>query len=738
MPATIARFFAHSLDTPDTSRWQTLREHLEAVADEAARNAARFGAADWGHAAGLLHDIGKYSSAFQARLSGDPSRVDHATAGAQEACRRYGKLPSRPLQFAVAGHHAGLADGDGEGNGRTPLEERLKRAVDDYVAFTAEIVLPERLAPPPLSFRRDRCGFQLALFTRMLLGCLVDADHRDTAAFYDAIEGIPTPPPKIVDMAALAAQLDQHLAHKSANAEATTVNQIRARVLAACRERAEDPQGIFTLTVPTGGGKTLSSLAFALRHAVRHGLDRVLYVAPFTSIIEQTASVFRDGLGDDAVLEHHTAFDEDVLDKQARDKLLHVTPSWEAPIVVTTAVQFFESLFTDRPGRARKLPAIARAVIVLDEAQTLPLPLLRPCVAALDELARNYHSTIVLCTATQPTLGEAQGFAGGLPAATEIAPEPARLYEELRRVRVPPEVAELNLAGLASRLQAREQVLCIVDTRRQAHDLALLLGENEAHVHLSLNLCAQHRSLKLQAVRRRLEAGLPCRVVATSLVEAGVDVDFPCIFRAETGLDQLAQAAGRCNRNGKRAAEDSIVQVFRLEGAKLRGSWDRRVKVARGVLRRHEDPLGLDAVAAFFRQLYGTEGDRALDTKNILANSEHGVGKGLLRFAEIASLFRMIEDGQQAVIVPFDDVAKDALRTLRHAPCPPRDVMRRLQRRTVSLRDGSFRALLTAGAVQPVGTHDDIFELVSTQLYDDYLGLTSDDPTFREADDNVV
>ncbi len=730
------RYFAHSASQLDKSDWQGLAEHLENVARLALASAARFGAGEWGYAAGLLHDLGKYSDGFQRRLAGG-DRLDHATAGAKEARKRYGKLAT-PLQYVVAGHHAGLADAAGESRAkRSTLADRLKADVAPYAAFAMEIGLPEKLSPPPLRCRRDRVGFQLALFTRMLFGSLVDADYRDTEAFYDRIEGRKPADDHWPDMATLLTRLDSHLARFGA-AE-SPVDRLRAEVLAACRRVASKPPGRFTLTVPTGGGKTLASLAFALQHAVAHGLDRLIYVVPFTSIIEQNAQVFREALGEEAVLEHHSGFDDGVVDKDARDKLRHAAPRFAAPVTVTTAVQFFESLFTDRPGRARKLPSFARAVIVLDEAQTLPLGLLRPCVAALDELAANYGSTVVLCTATQPALNEADGFKGGLRDVTEIAPDPPRLYESLKRVRVEP-VETLGVEGLAGRLAQEPQVLAIVDTKRQARDVfaALIAVEREGCFHLSTWMCPAHRRQTLDVIRARLTRGEPCRVVSTTLIEAGVDVDFPTVYRAECGLDQLAQAAGRCNRNGRRPVADSVVQVLELEGTKLQGDRDRRVKMARSVLRQHDDPLSLEAVRAFFQQVYWLEGE-GLDAKYLMPLHEERAVDWQFDFAEIALRFRMIEDESEPVVIPFDDEARRPLCFLRTLDDrPPRDVMRKLQSYVVGLRTRELAGLVASGAVQPVGRHERLFELVASDLYRENVGLVFEDPTTRTAESNVI
>ena len=466
-------------------------------------------------------------------------------------------------------------------------------------------------------------------------------------------------------------------------------------------------------------------------------MDRIIYVVPFTSIIKQNAQVFRDAIGEDAVLEHHSGFDEGALDEDSRNKLRHVTASWDAPVIVTTAVQFFESLFADRPGKCKKLPSIANAVIVLDEAQTLPLPYLRPCVAVLGELVRNYRSSVVLCTATQPVLGKDQGFQGGLEDVREIAPEPERLYRALKRVSVA-KIVELDEAALVARLSAHEQVLCIVDTRNQARDVAERLGRDDAHFHLSLNMCAKHRSLKLAEIRERLAKKLPCRVVSTSLIEAGVDVDFPAVYRAETGLDQLAQAAGRCNRNGERDWQDSVVQPFRFPGKPPVGERSRRIRAAQDAMRRHDDPLGLAALRAFFEEVYWSEGE-GLDKKDILSLCEARARAMLVRFAKIAAEFKMIEEEQRSVIVPFDAEGRELLDQLAAIEKPPREIMRPLQRHVVTLWDRPFCALVAAGSVQRVGRHEDIWELVPTKsLYRDDLGLTSDDPTYRSATDNII
>ena len=438
-------YFAHSTSRPDRADWQPLRDHLHQVADLARERAAKFGAGEWGFAAGLLHDLGKYSMEFQRRLEGQHPRLDHATAGAIEAGKRFGEGVARPLQFVIAGHHAGLANGsEEEEQRRTSLSDRLRASIADYSACRAEL---ERHLPPRTCCARAQgsqrpsrlSGRAVHTHAFLLPGRCGLPRHRDVLR---PCRGPPSRRPKPPRLASLKPRLDSHLAALAARAADTPVNRERARILAACRHAATELPGLFTLTVPTGGGKTLASLAFALEHALAHqALDRVIYVIPYTSIIEQNAAVFREALGDEAVLEHHSAFiDDPKTAPEAQDKLRLAMENWDAAVVVTTAVQFFESLFADRPSRCRKLHNIARSVVILDEAQTLPLPLLRPCVAALDELARNYGTSVVLCTATQPALietdDEETSFKGGFRDVREIAPEPKRLYQTFKRVTV--------------------------------------------------------------------------------------------------------------------------------------------------------------------------------------------------------------------------------------------------------------------------------------------------------------
>lgn len=747
------RHYAHSSPLVDEGRWQPLAEHLRQVGAMARRFATAFNAGTAAEIAGLLHDLGKYTEEFQARLHGSAQRVDHSTHGARVALERFGAM-GQLLAYGIAGHHAGLANGHGAGE-RVALADRL--AADLPVldpVWEREITLPGRLDAPEgfvpygrtNKERNARGSFQFAFLTRMLFSCLVDADFIDTERFYQRIEGgadhRQRQTPSLVD---LRAQLDTHLAGFAVDTE---VNRLRARVLGCVRTQAGLEPGLFSLTVPTGGGKTLTSLAFALDHAIRHGLQRVIFVIPFTSIVEQNARVFRRALGplgDAAVLEHHSAFIEQPPPKddpekyQARQKLRQAMENWDAPIIVTTAVQFFESLFAAHPSRCRKLHNIAGSVVVLDEAQTMPLKLLRPCVAAIDELARNYRASVVLCTATQPAL-EAPDFEGGLTGVRELAPEPARLFKRLERVRVR-RIGSVNDEQLAGMVRERDQVLCIVNNRRHARALAQAITDAPGVYHLTTLMCAKHRSRVLDEVRQRLKDDQPCRLVSTSLIEAGVDVDFPTVLRAEAGLDSIAQAAGRCNREGKRATAASEVLVFATENP----DWAPPVELKQYAQTTHEvlrhvdgDPLAPVAIHQYFAHLYWQKGSRELDAHDLLGLLARS-RPDTLPMEALAREFRMIENLQMPIIVPYDEKAGALIDRLRFAEgCG--GIARELQAYLVSVPRQGFEALREVGAVLPIAPEKwerQFMVLINKGLYDERYGLSWADPSYLSVSSTI-
>ena len=714
------QFYAHSTDNPDKSDWQPLEEHLREVAKLAEEFAEEFGAGKWGESAGWLHDAGKASAAFQERLEGSSRKVDHSTFGARLAQADSGPL-GLLLSYAIAGHHGGLPDG---GTQETELHYRLKHGkVPEDVSLLPSIELGDALRWPLAKPEEKTAGFSMAFFTRMIFSCLVDADFLNTEGFCapeKAEVRSSVDSQRLVD---LQGKLNLYLEKLIQKAEPTPVNRLRQSILQQCRTKAEHPPQIFSLTVPTGGGKTLSSLAFALDHAVANKLRRVIYAIPFTSIIEQNSRIFQDILGRESVLEHHCNYKENDEPEEAaynRRRGL-ATENWDAPVVVTTNVQFFESLFSNKPSRCRKLHNIAGSVIVLDEAQAIPTEYLEPCLAALRELVERYGCSLVLCTATQPAL-DVNALRNRLPKIHEIIANPQQLYSELRRTEVE-FVGKLTDEELAERLTAEEQVLCIVSTKPQARKLFEMLPQTEGDFHLSTNMYPEHRRRTLEAIRTRLKQRLLCRVVSTSLVEAGVDLDFPVVYRAMAGLDSIAQAAGRCNREGKM---DGLGRVYAYEPEQpSRMPWVKRC-VSRAEETLHSlpdsDPLGLEMMRRFFALLYDVQ---ELDKKKILSAFPDQKQIQLSRdfyfpLRTVAENFRFIEDESIGVIIPIASEVEGLVQQLRYTEFP-RAVLRKLQAYSVAVRSHEFSALNAAGAMELVEGQFPVLRNLSA--YKDSTGL---------------
>jgi CRISPR-associated endonuclease/helicase Cas3 len=746
--SALTTYFAHSTTDPSHKDWQVLKDHLHAVGELAADFARPFGAEHAARLAGLLHDLGKYTKGFQARLEGG-KRVDHATAGAFEIRRLARTQDERMLAeiiaYGIAGHHAGLPNNTGGASLADRLEDFPSREPLDLV-WHSEIAPNIEGIVPHLKFEKTRLAFQFGVLGRMIFSCLVDADYRDTESFYAKIETrqIDRRWPKLGErIDTLLAAFDAHMADIHTNARDTPINALRRDILTHVRAKAALPPGLFTLTVPTGGGKTLASLGFALDHAKHHGLERIIYAIPFTAIIDQTAGIFRRVLGDEVLLEHHSAIDEERNERrESRDKLKLAMEDWAAPVVVTTNVQLFESLFADRPSRCRKLHNIARSVIILDEAQTIPLALLRPSVAMLDELARNYGVTVVLCTATQPALG-APEFEGGLTLAPdrELAPDPHNLARVLRRVRIR-HAGEMDDSALVAALSDHERGLVIVNSR--AHALNLFRMAKDAGlagvVHLTTRQCAAHRRIILAGVREKLLKKRPCRLIATSLVEAGVDLDFPRVWRAETGLDQIAQAAGRCNREGRRSTDDSIVTVFHAPANSPPHEIKQFADAFARMAGKYEDWLSPDALRAYFQEIYWTKG-KALDARDILAHFQADATGTDFAYRSVAEKFRMIESGLEPVIIGWDQTARDAVGRLVVPGVRPGGIARALQPYVVQVPPNARTLLIRNGHVTFAGEREfaDQFAVLRTpSLYTEVTGLLWNEAGYLLAEDMII
>jgi CRISPR-associated endonuclease/helicase Cas3 len=623
--------------------------------------------------------------------------------------------------------------------------------IPDYSAWRGEILLPQAWPPLPAfsGGTEEVQAFSVFFWTRMLYSCLVDADFLDTEAFLQ--------PDKAVlrggypSFEQLRAAFSAYMAEKTTTAEQSSVNAQRAKVLAACRQAALWDQGLFSLTVPTGGGKTLSSLAFAFDHAAKHGLRRIIYVIPYTSIIEQTANVFRKAFGPElahAVIEHHSNVDEkleknpETADRNEDARTL-AFENWDAPIIVTTSVQFFESLFAARSSRCRKLHRIAESIVVLDEAQTLPTPLFRPCLAAIKELSCMYKASLVLCTATQPEVGITPWNRNGLENVREIVPDVPSLFQTLERVTVE-FVGALDMPVLAKRLADHGRALCIVNTRSQARDLYESLRDSQQGekpvFHLSTWMCPAHRKAILRQVETMLKdpAKPPLLLVATSLIEAGVDQDWPVVYRAMAGVDSIAQAAGRCNREGTLPRGHTF--VFDFPESSPGGEQERRKNAAAAVRRAELPFLSPQATSRYFGELHSIAGSTGLDKHDMLRRIREHAGRGLFPFRSVERDFRFIADYEVPLIIPYSVEAQAALKQLREGEAD-RSVYRRLQQWIVGVPEKCLRELLTRGVAEPVGFAGQHHVLTNTDIYSGLegqdarmpaLGLDMRNPVFRD------
>jgi CRISPR-associated endonuclease/helicase Cas3 len=697
--------------------------HVRAVGDLAASFAATFTVADPAYYLGLWHDLGKFHPDFQAyllRCEAQPtargSGPDHKAAGASLAARHLG-----PLALAIQGHHGGLHAPD---EFKAWLAQLAAAPAVREALDRARQAIPELEPATPVSIPShvDRDRFATELYLRLLFSALVDADYLDTERHFRANTAAErgTQPPLTALWDRFAAD-QQRLTGQRTDA----VGQARHAIYQACLDAAERPPGLFRLTVPTGGGKTRSAMAFALRHAHCHGHQRVIVAVPFITITEQTAQVYRDifGAGTDAnpvVLEHHSgalAADPRGDDFHAQQVWARLAAeNWDAPIVVTTTVQLFESLFGRATSSSRKVHRLARSVIILDEAQALPAHLLTPILDALRELCTHYGTTVVLSTATQPAFEVIKPFADLSPR--EIVPEPGYFFDALRRVDYQWRTdTPLTWAEVADLLRGEPRALVVVNTKKDALALLDALHDPDA-LHLSTLLCGAHRRRVIEEIRRRLAAGEPCRLVSTQVVEAGVDLDFPLVLRALGPLDGIIQAAGRCNREG-RLARGRVVVFRPAEGGSPPGAYRTATGVTAGLLGGGSlDPDDPATPRAYFRRLYQTLDP---DAERIQSLREE------MNYPEVARRFRMIQDDTTSVVVAYGPPERqravaDLLGRLRTGVPDARALLRELQPYLVSVRTREAARYQQHGLIGPItpglgewlGTYDTVRGLVTT------------------------
>ncbi len=748
------RYLAH-VRQDSQGKWEEhgLEQHLQDVAKIAGMFGGAFASSEWASLAGLWHDLGKYKSDFQgyirsasgyeAHLEGTAGKVDHSTAGAIHAVQRHAGM-GRILAYLIAGHHSGLPDWiKGEANGRG-LSDRIQetRHIEDAKKSDIPRSILEAALPTSRPLQDPE---QFHLWVRMLFSCLVDADFLDTEAFMD-----PAKAGRRDSGPGLAVLREQFLEYILARDEALRskgdfdlpVNRVRREVLSDCRTASSLSPGFFSLTVPTGGGKTLSSMAFALDHALRYAKRRIVLAIPYTSIIEQSAQVLSSVFGAENVLEHQSNLD---LEREtARGRL--AAENWDAPIVVTTNVQLFESLFASRTSRCRKLHNLAGSILVLDEAQMLPAEFLAPTLKVLEGLVRYFGCSVVLCTATQPSLAgrigsQAAAFQGlEKDSVREIVRDPLALAQALKRVEVRfkgPDKMDWNT--LAAELSGHRQVLCIVNRRRDCRELweALKDASKERPIHLSASMCGEHRSVVIKGIKDALARGGCLRVVSTQLVEAGVDIDFPMVYRAMTGLDGIAQAAGRCNREGRLENKLGETVVFHPPEPSPPGLLRKQEQAGLEVIRNRplsEPLLSPDAYAAYFRSLYGSVNDFGQKAfRDYLVKDAYGCQ---FQFREAAQWYRLIDEAGRKDVVVWHTAgridSREILEELRRFG-PYRDRLRRLQRFTVNVPERVWEQLKEQGCIAEVSAPEGgigLWAQCVPDLYDETFGLKMEGPAW--------
>jgi CRISPR-associated endonuclease/helicase Cas3 len=749
-------YYAHTAEDehgnrlPESSgKWQLLSEHLRNVANLAAQFAAPFNASEEARLAGLLHDLGKYRDKFQSYLRGERSssaETQHAIFGAAWAASEVHQLQCTAL--AIAGHHAGL-------HNQCDIEGMCaKRGLRIPETVPALIALLESelgtLPPPPPAPAWILTEHSAEFYARLIFSCIVDADRLDTAHW-------PSSPPADtpLDTDTLIAAVHAERIHKISNAKnpGSPLAALRNRIFDTALKRAALPPGFFSLTVPTGGGKTLASMAFALAHARAHGLRRIIVVIPYLSIIEQNAAEYRRIFGDYVVLENHSGVTpSDDADEEEKSRLELVSENWDAPVIVTTSVQFLESLFAASPSRCRKLHRIPRSVVIFDEVQTLPSHLLAPTFNVLRELAAHYGTSFVFSSATQPAFRRCAALSDGfLPSELrEIAPAPDELFRALRRVtyRLPAPDETFDWPTLAARLASTPQVLCVVNLTRHASDLWQQLSRlcpDEAPIHLSSAMCAQHRLDLIARIKEKLLLGQPCRVVSTQMIEAGVDVDFPEVWRALGPLDSIVQVAGRCNREGRRPT--GTVHIFKPADHKLppgvySSASDQAVltlaAIGDSATAAESLATSSDIFSNYFQSLYQVVNLDYTSRKKGSHDSTIQEDRSYLRYREVARKARVIEDSGTPVIISGDlhgGVWAEPLitelrnRVLTHGQRRfERDDLRHLQRYMVNVRHHKFQLLLARQFLRPLLPNLELYVL-DTACYHPELGLILDNYT---------
>lgn len=684
----IQTYYAHKKIINNNVIYQSLKDHLINTAKITEMYYSGI-APNWGYIVGLYHDIGKGTEEFQNRLINEEGVVDHSTIGAQYIYNLYnnhpeaGDLYALILASVIAGHHSGLLDYTSADN--PSLEKRLRKEIKrvDLTKIIKEEKLDLRF---PFEIKNNSDLYKIYIFTKMLYSALVDADSIETESFMNEDKAKIRNRKRNLDK--LKEKFNKYIRKFT---DKSGINYWRHKILNSCLKAANNSPGLYSLTAPTGIGKTISSMAFAINHACKHKKDRIIYVVPYTTIIEQNAEVFRKIFRRPNVIQHHSLYDvfeEKKLSDKTKTYLQLITENWDAPIIVTTNVQFFESFYHHKRSKLRKLHNITNSVIIFDEVQALPPAFLKPCAKVIEELVEQYKCTILLCTATQPIM---DNKILGLKKVNEIVDNPKILFEKLNRIKVT-NLGKIEDGELITRLEQHKQVMCIVHTRKLANQLyKQLQGKNIYH--LSTLMCPKHRQEVLRRIRIALNMGRECKVITTQLVEAGVDIDFPVVYRIIDRLDSAVQAAGRCNRHSKLR----YGEFFLFSLGKPPKSFSSAASISTNIL-KDEKELSIDTINEFFSKYFWVKSNR-LDVKNILQDIYAGYK---FPFETISHKMRLIGDSQKSVLIPYNETARKTIHKLSFAikhELSLRKIFKVLQYFTVNIYEKEYNKLVEEGKI---------------------------------------
>ena len=769
------RIIAH---TREDGSIQSLPEHIEGVAQHCAQFLEQAGLpelAPLGRLLAQLHDAGKAQPAFQRYILGESTaKAPHSAAGALLATSLLHELSeelqlkkllrtSQLLAYAISGHHRGLYDYIGlrkelekdEINKRyTKTTEALPNIKSELQTWVKEYGASTESSLRGLA-KQVGATEQAQVLIRLLFSCLVDADFLDTEAFMDE-ERKERRQEATSGYASLEVLRDRLTKHMEGFSKAGAINEARRAFLNQCRAHGRScPKGYYSLFLPTGGGKTLSSMAWALETALKHEAQRIIYVIPYTSIITQTAGIFREIFGEEHVLEHHSdisfAGGEASQEAERYERTRLLAENWDAPIIVTTNVQFFESLFSHKVSRNRKVHSIANSVVVFDEVQMFPTEFLSPMLRLLDDLKHIYGTQLLFCSATLPPFDKdhsspfkkVNDYHQLSDAIQPIVPEDPELFKVFDRVIYHLEEKTYATEELARELGQHASALCIVNSRRDASQLyrALLETGKEAQevIHLSRNMCSAHLKESIAEIRQRLKEGIPTIVISTQLIEAGVDIDLPIVYRAMSGLDSIVQAGGRCNREGKRPVPGEVYVFSLSDGGKAVGAIAQGQHATRYLLDNTEaetyTSIPLELIEAYYRRYYSSVG--SFDTEHVIEKlyDEDEAKRWRFDFEQASDAFRLIDNVDHDLFVPYargKELIEELQRQTLHLD---RRTMRELQQYHVSISKWKYEELKEARLLSEVVVNRDTKQAIlvlAPQGYDEALGVCTTNPLLDE------